>query len=134
MISDVIEFCGGYRGKPSKIIMGGPMMGRAIFSDNLPIVKHNNAILAFTGRQAYIEEETACINCGRCYRACPINLLPYALCKAYDKKDIERLKELDVMQCMECGSCAYVCPARKPLGFTNKIGKQLVKEASANDR
>jgi len=114
--------------------MGGPMMGRAIFSDNLPIVKNNNAILAFTGRQAYIEEETACINCGRCFRACPINLLPYALCRAYDRQDIERLKELDVMQCMECGSCAYVCPARKPLGFTNKIGKQLVKEASENDR
>ncbi len=131
LIDNVIDFCGGFRGKPGKIIMGGPMMGRSIFSERLPIVKNNNAILAFTGRQAVIPDETACINCGRCARACPFSLLPYALTRAYDRKDVKELKRLQVMECMECGSCAYVCPARKPLAFTNKIGKTMVKEASS---
>lgn len=128
-IIDVIDACGGYRGKPEKIIMGGPMMGRTVFSDSVPILKNNNAILAFTGKQGVIPEETHCINCGRCFYACPFDLMPFALSRAYDKKDAAELERLRVIQCMECGSCSYVCPANKPLSFTNKIGKELVKEA-----
>lgn len=129
-IVDLIEACDGYRGKPEKIIMGGPMMGRTVYSDELPILKNNNAILVFTGKQSVIPKETQCISCGRCYWACPFELMPYALAKAYEKKDIDTLKNLRVMQCMECGSCSFVCPAHKPLSFTNKIGKELVREAS----
>lgn len=128
-IRDVIAFCGGYKAEPRKILMGGPMMGRAIFSDAMPIVKNNNAILAFSKDKAYIPEETACINCGRCHQACPFNLLPTALADAYERRDAQRLSDLQVMQCMECGSCSYVCPARRPLGFMNKLGKAVVKEA-----
>ncbi len=128
-IHDIIEFCGGYKAEPKKILMGGPMMGRAIFSDEMPIVKNNNAILAFSGEKAYIPEETACINCGRCHKACPFNLLPTALAAAYEKRDAEELSRLQVMQCMECGSCSFVCPARRPLSFINKLGKAVVKEA-----
>ena len=126
---DVIEFCGGYKSDPRKILMGGPMMGRAIFSDEMPIVKNNNAILAFSKEKSYIPEETACINCGRCHHACPFNLLPTALAEAYERRDAQKLADLQVMQCMECGSCSYVCPARRPLGFMNKLGKAVVKEA-----
>ena len=129
MIHDVMEFCGGYKEEPKKIIMGGPMMGRAIFSDAMPIVKNNNAILAFAESQTNIPEETACINCGRCHNACPFGLLPTALADAYDRRDAEMLNRLKVMQCMECGSCSFVCPARRPLGFINKLGKGVVKEA-----
>ena len=129
MINDVIGFCGGYKEEPRKILMGGPMMGRAIFSDEMPIVKNNNAILAFSKAQALVKEETACINCGRCHQACPFNLIPTALADAYDRRDAEALNRLKVMQCMECGSCSYICPARRPLGFTNKLGKAVVKEA-----
>ncbi len=129
MIHDVVEFCGGYKSEPRKILMGGPMMGRAIFSDAMPIVKNNNAILAFSKEKAYIPEETACINCGRCHQACPFNLLPTALAEAYERRDAQKLSDLKVMQCMECGSCSYVCPARRPLGFMNKLGKAVVKEA-----
>ena len=128
-IHDIIEFCGGYKAEPKKILMGGPMMGRAIFSDEMPIVKNNNAILAFSGEKAYIPEETACINCGRCHKACPFNLLPTALAAAYERRDAEELSRLQVMQCMECGSCSFVCPARRPLSFINKLGKAVVKEA-----
>ncbi len=129
LINDVIGFCGGYKQEPRKILMGGPMMGRAIFSDELPIVKNNNAILAFSKAQSMVKEEPACINCGRCHQACPFKLIPTALSKAYEMGDAQALSDLKVMQCMECGSCSYICPARRPLGFTNKLGKALVKEA-----
>ena len=129
MINDVIGFCGGYKEEPRKILMGGPMMGRAIFSDEMPIVKNNNAILAFSKAQSMVKEETACINCGRCHEACPFGLIPTALADAYAKRDAQALSDLKVMQCMECGSCSYICPARRPLGFTNKLGKAVVKEA-----
>lgn len=129
MINDVIGFCGGYKEEPRKILMGGPMMGRAIFSDEMPIVKNNNAILAFSKAQSLVKEETACINCGRCHQACPFGLIPTALADAYAKRDAQALSDLKVMQCMECGSCSYICPARRPLGFTNKLGKAVVKEA-----
>ena len=129
MINDVIGFCGGYKEEPRKILMGGPMMGRAVFSDEMPIVKNNNAILAFSQAQSVVKEETACINCGRCHQACPFGLIPTALADAYAKRDAQALSDLKVMQCMECGSCSYICPARRPLGFTNKLGKAVVKEA-----
>lgn len=128
-IHDIVEFCGGYKKDPSKIIMGGPMMGRSIISDEIPIVKNNNAILAFSEERAPVAEETACINCGRCHEACPFGLLPTALADAFEMKDGERLLELDVMQCMNCGSCSFVCPAHRPLGFINTLAKGLAKEA-----
>ena len=67
-IHDIVEFMGGYKAEPKKILMGGPMMGRAIFSDEMPIIKNNNAILAFDGPQSLVPEETNCINCGRCHK------------------------------------------------------------------
>lgn len=132
LVSDVIAFCGGYKSEPKKILLGGPMMGRAIFSDEQPLVKANNAILAFTGEQAAIPEETACINCGRCHEACPFDLLPTKFAEAYERKDVQMLRDLQVMQCMECGSCSFVCPAHRPLAFMNKLGKAMVKEADRN--
>lgn len=128
-VHDVIEFCGGYKAEPKKILMGGPMMGRAIYSDAVPMVKNNNAILAFSGAQSMVKEETACINCGRCHSACPFKLIPTALAKAYERRDAQALKDLGVMQCMNCGSCSYVCPAHRPLGFINSLGKTVLKEA-----
>ncbi len=132
-IHDLIEFCGGYKTEPKKILMGGPMMGRAVVSDQMPIIKNNNAILAFSARTADIPEESACIRCGRCHTACPFDLLPTAFADAYEQKDAKRLDELQIMQCMECGSCSYVCPAHRPLAFINKLGKAMVKEASENE-
>lgn len=132
-IADVIEFCGGYKEEPKKILMGGPMMGRAIFTDQMPVIKNNNAILAFAGEQAWVKEETACINCGRCYKACPFKLMPTALSSAVQRKDAEALERFKVMQCMECGSCSYICPARRPLSFNNKLGKAILKEAQSNN-
>ena len=130
-LADVAVACGGYKAEPKKIIMGGPMMGRAVYSDEFPLVKNNNAILFFDGPQALIPEETGCIKCGMCTRACPFNLLPVSLVQAYENKDVDKLNQLQVMQCMECGSCSYICPARRPLSFTHKMAKGFVKEAAS---
>lgn len=129
IISDIVDFCGGYSKEPRKIIMGGPMMGRATFSDRVPTLKATNAVICFSREKTDFPEETACINCGRCHRACPFGLLPTAFADAYLAGDARKLADLQVMQCMECGSCSFVCPAHRPLSFMNKLGKGLVKEA-----
>ena len=130
LISDVIEYCGGLKEEPKKIVLGGPMMGRAIPRDDLAVMKANSAILCFNGDFAQQRKETACINCGRCVATCPMSLMPAKISRAFKDKDVDALKELDVLYCMDCGSCAYVCPARKPLNFEFRQAKAMVMEAS----
>jgi electron transport complex protein RnfC len=129
-IADVVEFCGGYKKEPRKIVMGGPMMGRATHSDSTPTVKNTGSILCFGQEMAAVKPETGCINCGRCHQACPFDLVPQMYAEFYERKMVAELDQYKVMQCMECGSCSYVCPARRPLSFTNKLAKGLVKEAA----
>ncbi len=125
-IKDVIEFCGGYKEEPKKILYGGPMMGTAARNDEAPVIKNNNAILAFNEKDSVEKPETACIKCGRCVTACPFNLMPAPISAAYARKDVDALKKLKVNLCMECGCCSYVCPAKKNLVLTNKLAKSLV--------
>ena len=127
-VKELIEFCGGYKLQARKILMGGPMMGRAIYDDSTPIIKNNNAILAFDEDWAKAAKETACINCGRCIKACPLSLMPKNIHDAFDNNNIDELKKLSVALCMECGSCTYVCPAKRQLSFINKLAKQKVME------
>lgn len=126
---DLAEFCGGYKTEPKKIIAGGPMMGKAQSSDGGVVVKNTGSVLFFDEKQAAISEPTACINCGRCHRACPIGLMPKEYAKAFKAGDAQRLKDLKIMECMTCGSCSYVCPAKKPLAFINTLAKGMAKEA-----
>ncbi|MDD4237274.1 MAG: electron transport complex subunit RsxC [Desulfotomaculaceae bacterium] len=127
-VNQLIEFCGGYKRIPRKLIMGGPMMGAAIYDDGMTVNKNTSGILAFDEESASVPKETSCINCGRCIRTCPMLLMPALLAKAYEAKDVEQLQKLNVALCMECGCCSYVCPAKKQLSFTNKLGKRLVME------
>lgn len=135
-IYEIVEYCGGYKDRPAKVLMGGPMMGRAIADDGKPILKNNNAILAFGPKFLDKQDrvETQCINCGKCVKSCPLSLMPTMLMKAYDKRDADKLKKLSVDICMECGCCSYVCPANKQLSLINKLGKAVVKEASASGK
>ena len=126
-IKEVIAFCGGYKEEPKKILMGGPMMGIALTSDEIPVLKQNNAILAFGEKEAKLYEPTACIRCGRCVAACPMHLMPTKLEKAALKKDVEALQSLNVMTCMECGCCAFSCPAGRRLVQAIRLGKTYVK-------
>ena len=133
-IKDVVAFCGGYKSEPKKLIMGGPMMGVAIVSDELPILKQNNAILAFDEREAALRQPTACIRCGRCVAACPMNLMPTKLEQATERKDVEGLKALNVMTCMECGCCAFSCPAGRRLVQAIRLGKSYVRKAGSGGK
>ncbi len=125
-IREVVETLGGYKSVPKKILMGGPMMGMAVPSDECPVVKNNNGFTIFNEKDAIQPEETECINCGRCVATCPLRLMPNRIARAYKLKDVDALKELDIMTCMECGCCSYVCPAKKDLVGTNKLSKALV--------
>ena len=128
-IADIIDFCGGFKEEPRKIITGGPMMGLSITGTDLPVIKNNNAILAFTEKDAKLMQEGDCIRCGRCAAACPMSLVP-TLIERYTKAgDTDALKKIGVNVCMECGSCAYSCPAKKPLVQTMRAAKAFLREA-----
>lgn len=128
-IKDLIEFCDGYKAEPKKLLMGGPMMGIALTTDEMPILKQNNAILAFDAQEAASLEPTACIRCGKCVATCPMGLMPVKLERAVEKKDVEALQGLSIMTCMECGCCAFTCPAGRRLVQAIRLGKNYVKKA-----
>ncbi len=127
-ICDIIEHCGGYTKPPKKILMGGPMMGRAIYNHEKALIKNNNAILVFDKEKASFPEESDCIRCGSCFRSCPLNLMPTEIEKEYHLANIEGLKKLKVSMCMECGCCSYVCPAKKQLSMINRLAKRMVQK------
>ena len=127
-IGEIIDFCGGFKEEPCKIITGGPMMGLSIIGTDLPILKQNNAILAFAKDDAVLKPEKDCIRCGRCAAACPMSLMPTNIVRAVKAKDIEMLNKVGVTVCLECGSCAYACPAGKPLVQHMRLAKSILKE------
>lgn len=127
-ISEIIDFCGGFSTDPCKILTGGPMMGLAIVGTDLPVLKQNNAILAFAHDDAVLKPESDCIRCGRCATACPMSLMPTNIVRAAKTKDVSMLKAAGVTVCMECGSCAYACPAGKPLVQHMRLAKAILRE------
>lgn len=129
-VQEVLDFC-GLKEEPKKVLLGGPMMGLALADTAVPVVKNTNGIIAMTAAEAKNYEPTACIRCGRCMNACPMLLSPLSLERAVKRKDIDAMKDLDLMTCMECGCCAFVCPARRPLVQSMKIGKAMLREAAA---
>ena len=130
-VREIAEFAGGYKSEPCKIIMGGPMMGMALKSDNFPLVKQNNAILFFNEKEAAPPKETACIHCGRCVRACPYNLMPLFLEQAFKLGNVDELNKLKINLCMECGCCSFACPAKRNLVASHRLAKQLVRETQS---
>ncbi|NLG25528.1 MAG: electron transport complex subunit RsxC [Clostridiales bacterium] len=128
-----IKFCGGYTGsaKPDKLISGGPMMGTALYTDEVPMIAGTSGILALTGEQAHVPPESACIRCGRCHHVCPINLQPYAISDAMDVNDAAKAAQFSALDCIECGACVYICPARRHLLQNIRLAKALLRGAGA---
>ncbi|MBQ2943928.1 MAG: electron transport complex subunit RsxC [Ruminococcus sp.] len=126
-ISKVMEFCGGYKEEVKKLLMGGPMMGISLSDDSLPVLKQNNAILAFSEKEARLYEPTDCIRCGRCVSACPMRLMPTRLCSDVKLLDFDAMQKHQIMTCMECGSCAFSCPAHRHIVQTIRLGKSKLK-------
>lgn len=128
-VKDVIAFCGGYKGEPAKLLYGGPMMGTPIVTDEQPILKNTNGILAFNRAEAESFEESDCIRCARCVNACPMNLMPTLLEQNTRMGRADELARLNVMTCMECGCCSFVCPANRRLVQTIRIGKTVLRNS-----
>jgi electron transport complex protein RnfC len=127
---DIVDYCGGFVKEPVKILSGGPMMGTAITDLNVPLLKSNNAVLAFSKKAAGFKKESPCIHCGRCHAACPMGLIPTDIEKYALLKDADTLTKLGTMVCMECGSCAYSCPGGKPLVQYMRLAKSVIREAA----
>lgn len=130
-ISKIIEFCGGFKSEPYKVISGGPMMGMALSDINVPLLKNNNAVLAFAADTVRVKDTRACIRCGRCVDACPMNLMPTKIETRAHLADAEGLTKAGAMTCMECGSCAYACPSGRPLVQYMRLAKTVIREAGA---
>lgn len=115
-ISELIEQCGGYTGQVSRLLMGGPMMGVALPSDAIPVIKTTNCILAASGEEAPPPVPAQpCIRCGECADACPAGLLPQQLYWYAHARDFDRVQDYSLFDCIECGCCAQVCPSHIPL-------------------
>ena len=125
-VRELIEAAEGLTCTPSKVICGGPMMGTALFSLDVPVVKGTSGILLFDEHQDAVLEETACIRCGKCVAACPIHLMPMMLNQFALERDWASFEKYHGMDCMECGSCAYICPAKRHLTQSFKAGKKII--------
>jgi electron transport complex protein RnfC len=125
-VNDIINFCGGYTSEPAKIIFGGPMMGIAQYTDEMPITKGTSGILIFTNQKAKIKDEGPCIRCGRCVNSCPMLLLPYELNNFIKKRYFAKAQENNILECIECGCCSYVCPSKIKLVHAFKFAKNEI--------
>ena len=128
-VGTLIEECGGLKKNPEKIITGGPMMGFALCDMDTPVMKGTSGILALTAKECGRAKETPCIQCGRCIQACPMGLNPTRLFKNIDHGEYAAAEEMGLMDCKECGCCAFVCPARIHLVQGMKWGKGMLKKA-----
>ncbi len=127
-VSELIKFTDTNPDGIHKLISGGPMMGMCIYDFETPLCKTNNAFLGFkkpADKKKFTEEnrQTNCIRCGRCISACPLGLMPTELEKAYDRQDRDTLNKLKINLCMNCGSCSFVCPAKRNLAEKNQLAK-----------
>ena len=126
-IGEVFDYSGGFISDPVKFIMGGPMMGVSLYSDEIPVMKYTNALLAFNEKDGKIPDENACIRCGRCVKICPMNLLPFDIDRLVKANLFDDLGNYNTLDCIECGACAYICPAKRLLTQSIRLGKDVLR-------
>lgn len=130
----LLDFCGGLSEDVAKVIMGGPMMGVAQTSLQVPVVKATSGILCLKKSSVVSNPVYPCIQCGHCVGACPMNLLPTRIARYAEAGNLTAAEELGALNCIECGSCAYVCPAHIPLVQQIRLGKFKINEQKRKAR
>lgn len=125
-ISELITEAGGLPEDTGKVISGGPMMGKALNSMEVPVVKGTSGILIMPERESKRDKVQNCIRCARCVSVCPMGLEPYLLERVVSVNDMEMAENNRILDCMECGSCHYTCPSGRPLLDYLRLGKGKV--------
>jgi electron transport complex protein RnfC len=125
-VAALIEACGGLPENTGKIISGGPMMGKALNSLEVPVIKGTSGITILPESASRRKEVQNCIRCSKCISACPMGLEPYLLMALGQRERFERMEEENAMDCIECGSCSYICPANRPLLDYIRFGKMRI--------
>lgn len=125
-MSQLIDACGGLPEDTGKVIGGGPMMGKALVTTEVPICKGSSGVLVMDRREARRAAVQPCIRCAKCVDACPMGLEPYLLSKLAANEMWERAEKEDVVSCIECGSCQFTCPSHRPLLDLVRLGKSTV--------
>ena len=125
-MKDLIDACGGMPEGDNKLLAGGPMMGKALTSTEVPICKGTNSVTIISDDEARRKEPQPCIRCAKCVLVCPMGLEPYLLAKLSEVKNWERCEREDIVSCIECGSCQFTCPAYRPLLDNIRLGKSTV--------
>lgn len=131
---DLIDFCGGLKDDTTRILMGGPLMGVAQHSMQVPVVKATSGILCLAADASLHKREYACIRCGRCVDSCPMGLLPTRIARLAEIENFDTAEEMGILSCIECGSCAYVCPAQIPMVQHIRIGKLRINERNRQEQ
>lgn len=122
--AELAEAAGGFKVQPEKVISGGPMMGMALSTLDVPCGKTFSSLLCFTKDEVRACEPSNCIRCGRCIEVCPAGLMPTKLSEIADRGDFELFDQLDGCECVECGCCSYICPAKRRLTQSMKTGRR----------
>jgi len=127
-IKDLIVYCGPLKDEPAKMIIGGPMMGIAQYTDQVPVIKSTTGVILMNKEEAQLAEEEFCIRCGACVRECPVGLMPCLINLASEKALWFAAEQYGAADCIECGLCDYVCPANRRLVQSIKRAKlEVVK-------
>ena len=130
-VMDVLDYAGCDLEGMKVLLSGGMMMGECLTDLDYPVMRQQNGLIAM--RKMKFPARSACIRCGACMRACPMNLMPLRLEEAYIRQDLKMLRKYRVTLCMNCGCCTYVCPAHRPLAETNQRAKAILPESRKGD-
>ena len=132
--ADLIAFCGGEKVPPAKLISGGTMMGFAVSTAEIGTTKTTSGLLLLSAKRVFQYASQACINCGRCVRACPMNLNAAEIAKAVEADDVKAAEDLHVMTCIECGACSFSCPAYRPITQFCRRAKASIRARLAAEK
>lgn len=127
LVNDLIEACGGIQIPPKKVIIGGPMMGIAQYTTDIPVTKGTSGVLLLSEKEVVVEDVLPCIRCGKCVDACPMNLMPLWLSGYQEAGRFDDCEKLGALDCIECGCCSFVCPSRRRLVQGIRLAKAEIR-------